>query len=220
MSLDSTLNPSGYATERAGLANCAAQPLWEAAKARQKELDKRSGNLGSRKRPQYFLSGLLVCGSCGGGFSKINSERYGYSSARNKGESVCTNKKTIKRDLLEGKVLNALQSHLMRDELVQVFCEEYARRMNALRAAQNAALASRKTEAAKLAKEKENIIQAIKDGVPASIVKDELERVAKRQDELAALMESQDVEPRPLIHPTMLRRDFRSNECAYQWWGG
>ena len=101
----------------------------------------------------------------------------------------------------------------MRDELVQVFCEEYARHMNALRAAQNAALASRKTEAAKLAKEKENIIQAIKDGVPASMVKDELERVAKRQDELATLMESQDVEPRPLIHPTMSRR-YRSEISA------
>ncbi len=182
------------------------QPLWEAAKARQKELDKRSGNLGSRKRPQYLLSGLLVCGSCGGGFSKINSERYGCSAARNKGESVCTNKKTIKRDVLEGKVLNALQSHLMRGELVQVFCEEYARHMNALRAAQNAALSSRKAEAAKLAKEKENIVQAIKDGIPASMVKDELEQVAKRQDELAALMESHQEEPRPLIHPTMSRR--------------
>ena len=182
------------------------QPLWEAAKARQKELDKRSGSLGGRKRPQYLLSGLLVCGSCGGGYSKINSERYGCSSARNKGESVCTNKKTIKRTLLEGKVLNALQSHLMRDELVQVFCEEYARHMNALRAAQNTALASRKAEAAKLTKEKENIIQAIKDGVPASMVKDELERLAMRQDELAALMESHQEEPRPLIHPTMSRR--------------
>ena len=54
--------------------------------------------------------------------------------------------------------------------------------------------------------QKENIIQAIKDGVPASIIKDDLERVAKRQDELAALMESSDSEPRPLIHPTMSRR--------------
>ncbi|NKC13573.1 MAG: hypothetical protein GKR94_15685 [Gammaproteobacteria bacterium] len=57
------------------------QNLWEAAKARQDDLDKRTGHLGSRKRPQYLLSGLLVCGSCGSGFSKINSERYGCSSA-------------------------------------------------------------------------------------------------------------------------------------------
>ncbi len=46
----------------------------------------------------------------------------------------------------------------MQDDLVQVFCDEYARHMNAPRTAQNAALASRKAEAAKLAKEWENII--------------------------------------------------------------
>ncbi len=60
------------------------------------------------KRPQYLLSGLLVCGACGGGFSKINSARYGCSAARNKGESVCNSKKTIKRSMLESTVLNAL----------------------------------------------------------------------------------------------------------------
>ena len=185
------------------------QSLWEAAKTRQKALDKRTGHLGSRKRPQYLLSGLLVCGSCGGGYSKINSERYGCSSARNKGESVCTNKKTIKRSVLEGKVLNALQSHLMRDDLVQVFCDEYARHMNALRAAQNAALASRQAEATKLTKERENIVQAIKDGVPASMIKDDLARVSARLDELSALTENEHDEPRPLIHPTMSRR-YRS----------
>ena len=185
------------------------QNLWEAAKERQKALDKRTGHLGSRKRPQYLLSGLLVCGSCGGGYSKINSERYGCSSARNKGESVCANKKTIKRSVLEGKVLSALQSHLMRDELVQVFCDEYARHMNALRAAQNAALASRHAEAAKLTKERENIVQAIKDGVPASMIKDDLVRVSARLEELAALTENESDEPRPLIHPTMSRR-YRS----------
>ena len=58
----------------------------------------------------------------------------------------------------------------------------------------------------RLDKEKENIVQAIKDGVPASMVKDELERVVKRQKELVAQMESGDDEPRPLIHPTMSRR--------------
>ena len=143
------------------------------------------------------------------GYSKINSERYGCSSARNKGESVCTNKKTIKRSVLEGKVLNALQSHLMRDDLVQVFCDEYARHMNALRAAQNAALASRQAEATKLTKERENIVQAIKDGVPASMIKDDLARVSARLDELSALTENAHDEPRPLIHPTMSRR-YRS----------
>ena len=182
------------------------QELWDAAKARQKELDKQNGHLGTRKRPQYLLSGLLTCGQCGGGYSKINVKRYGCSAARNKGASVCTNKKTIKRSLLETTVLNALQSHLMRDELLEVFCAEYARHMNSLRSAQNTAIARRKADMAKLEREKENIIQAIKDGVAASLVKDELEQVSMKIDDLADLMKNRNDEPHALIHPTMARR--------------
>lgn len=94
------------------------QELWDCAKARQKSLDRTSKNLVTKKRPQYLLSGLLQCGECGGGFSKINSERYGCSTARNKG--TCTNRQTIKRERVENAVISALQTHLMRDELIDV----------------------------------------------------------------------------------------------------
>ncbi len=182
------------------------QELWDAAKARQKALSKKRGHLGERKRPQYLLSGLLTCGACGGGFSKINSERYGCSAARNKGESACNNKTTIKREVLEGTVLKALQTHLMRDDLVEAFCKEYTRHINALRSAQNAELKRLRSEQAKLVKDKENIIQAIKDGVPAAMVKDELQRVSERQDELKELIAAAGQEPRPFVHPAMASR--------------
>ena len=182
------------------------QDLWEAAKARQKELDARQPGFWERKRPQYLLSGLLKCGECGGGFSKINASRYGCSSARNKGEAVCTNKRTITRDALEHAVLGALQTHLMQDELVQVFCEEYTRHMNALKRQMDAARISQEKELSRLKGERENIIRAIKDGVPADLVKDELEGVARRQEEIAANLKDLPKEPRPLLHPSMARR--------------
>lgn len=180
--------------------------LWQAAKVRQAQLDKHKGNLVACKRPQYLLSGLLVCGACGGGYSKINSERYGCSTARNKGTSVCANKKTIQRSILEGKVLHALENHLMQNELIDVFCAQYAKHMNALRAAQNAQATKQRAEQQKLIKEKENIIQAIKDGIPAAVVKDELSRIAARQEELDLLIEAHEDEPRSLIHPAMAGR--------------
>ncbi|MGH1379127.1 MAG: recombinase family protein [Alphaproteobacteria bacterium] len=183
-----------------------SQELWDAAKARQKELDERTGYLGAKKRPKYLLSGLLKCGSCGAGFAKVNSERYGCSAARNKGESVCTNKTTILRSKLENMVLGALQTHLMRDDLVDVFCKEYTRHINTLRSAQNAELKSLKSEQAKLAKDKENVIQAIKDGVPAAMIKDELERIVSRQDEVAELIKCAGAEPKSFIHPAMASR--------------
>lgn len=58
--------------------------LWEAAKARQKTVDRTHTGMHKNNRPRYLLSGLLKCGECGGGYSKINAERYGCSSARNK----------------------------------------------------------------------------------------------------------------------------------------
>ncbi len=183
------------------------QELWDCAKARQKILDHKTGSLGRKKRPQYLLSGLLECGCCGGGFSKINDTRYGCSTARNKGESVCNNKKTIKRETLENAVLSALQTHLMRDDLLQVFCEEYTRHMNALQHAQDATLRRYKQEQDKLIKERNSVIQAIKDGIPASMIKDDLFRITERQEELATLINTHTShQKKPLLHPSMALR--------------
>ena len=182
------------------------QELWDAVKAKQRTLDRKSSSLGSLKRPQYLLSGLLVCGECGGGYSKQNADRYGCSTSRNKGESVCKNKKTIKASLLEELVLKALETNLMQDELLQVFCDEYKSRLNQLRSAQKSTLSKHKSELAKLEKEKANIIQAIKDGVPADLIKDELAQTSARQDELKQQIAAQSKELRPLIHPAMGQR--------------
>ncbi|MBT3022027.1 MAG: recombinase family protein [Candidatus Thiodiazotropha sp. (ex Lucina aurantia)] len=182
------------------------QELWDAVKARQKALDALTGHLGAKKRPKYLLSGLLKCGVCGGGFAKINSERYGCASARNKGESVCNNKITVKRDYLEGKVLDALQTHLMRPALVELFCREYTKHMNEMIAAQHAEVKQHKSNMAKLAKEKQNIIEAIKRGIDPDLVKDELEALKAREADLEAKLEVSGHEPKPFIHPAMASR--------------
>ena len=95
----------------------------------------------------------------------------------------------------------------MRDELVKVFCEEYQKSLNQLRSAQKTALSKQKAELARLDKEKANIIQAIKDGVPAALIKDELEQISEKQAELQKQIETQSHKVRPvLIHPTMALR--------------
>jgi len=183
------------------------QELWDTVKARQKTLDRKTGCLSRKKRPQYLLSGLLECGSCGGGYSKINLERYGCSTARNKGESVCGNKTTIKRETLENAVLGALQTHLMRDDLLQIFCEEYTKHMNTLTHAQDATLRRYKQEQSKISKEREGVIQAIKDGIPAKMIKDDLFRITERQEELETLINNHEKDKqRPLLHPSMALR--------------
>jgi site-specific DNA recombinase len=55
---------------------------------------------------------------------------------------------------------------------------------------------------ARLIKQRENIIQAIKDGVPASEVKDDLARIALRREELETLLAGTQPE-QVLLHPNM-----------------
>jgi len=122
----------------------------------------------------------------------------------NKGDSICANKKTIKRKHIEGLVLNALQTHLMRFDLVEVFCKEYTHHMNALQAQKNQQEKSVRSEQAKLIKERENLVSAIKEGVAIEI-KDDLESVSERLNKLEATLQNKETST-PLLHPSMAGR--------------
>ncbi len=60
----------------------------------------------------------------------ISADLIGCSTARNKG--TCENRRSIQRDRLEGRVLNALRYHLMDPALFKEFCDEFTREMNRL----------------------------------------------------------------------------------------
>jgi hypothetical protein len=138
--------------------------------------------------------------SCGGGFSKVSQNHYGCSTARNKG--TCHNRLTVRQDMLEEVVIGALQSRLMDPPLLAEFCGEYTRHLNKLRTQKNASLVAARGELARLIKQRENIIQAIKDGVPAAEVKDDLACLVERREELEARLSGTKEEP-VLVHPNM-----------------
>ena len=79
----------------------------------------------SRQRPTYLLSGLLRCACCSGGMAMISATRLGCSNARNKGEAVCTNRRTAKRSDVEGKMLRALSTQLMAPEVYAAFVRAF-----------------------------------------------------------------------------------------------
>jgi site-specific DNA recombinase len=113
--------------------------LWQAVKNRQATMTiKRDGGDGdadgfwNRRRPRYLFSGLLQCGVCGGGFSKISASHFGCSTARNKG--TCDNRLSIRRDVVESTVLDALRHHLMDPELYAIFVREFTAEYNRLQA--------------------------------------------------------------------------------------
>ena len=176
------------------------QELWEKVKARQQSLRKERPAFWQKQRPRNLFSYLLKCHACGGGFSKISETHYGCSNARNKG--TCENRRAIKQDTLENAVLGALQNELMDPALCKIFCEEYTRHLNRLRNEKNANLSQARHELAKAERERERLIQAIKDGIPAAELKDDLARNTKLREKLIAERDGTKEEP-VLLHPNM-----------------
>ena len=190
------------------------QALWDRAKARQSASDRHRAGLEDdspddtlarhapwdRRRPRYLFSGLMRCGQCGGGYSKISANLFGCSTARNKG--TCSNRVNIRRDVLEATVLNGLKANLMDPQLFAQFVADVTVALNAARQSDGAELAKLKSELGRIERRLKSIVDAIADGVSARTRKDELLALEARQDELeAAIATARD--PQPLLHPGM-----------------
>src|SRR5205807_2024678 len=104
--------------------------LWDRVKERQREVrlemrrDEDGNALNRAHRRQFLLSGLLVCGCCGGGYTITGKDRYSCATRRSKG--TCANGLVISRQEIEARIFAGLKSRLMAPELVEVFVAEYA----------------------------------------------------------------------------------------------
>jgi DNA invertase Pin-like site-specific DNA recombinase len=178
------------------------QDLWNKVKERQVALDKKH-SFQAKQRPKNLFSFLLKCGCCGNGLSIVSSKRYGCSTARNKG--TCINRLTIKQEELENTVLKGLQENLMQAEVVEAFCEEYTRYINELRRAKTSQIDKYKKELVKLEKDKANIIEAIKAGIPAGELKESLDMIVQKREKIEHFL-SQKEDAKVLLHPAMSKQ--------------
>ncbi|MFN3686448.1 zinc ribbon domain-containing protein [Salinarimonas sp.] len=156
-----------------------------------------------RRRPRHLLSALMACGVCGGGFSKMARTRFGCSTARNDGEAVCDNRRTITCDAVETAVLHGLQERLMDPALVALFCEEYTKESNRLRREASAALDTKQDRLARIRRELARFVTAIRDGAPAGPLVRPMAQLEKDEHELVAAIEAMK-KPSPIrLHPGM-----------------
>jgi site-specific DNA recombinase len=188
--------------------------LWDAVKTRQAGPE----NIGARKqatasgdpripfwskqRPRYIFSGLMRCGVCGGGFSKISAAHFGCSTARNKGETVCANRLTIRRDVLEVTEMEGLRSRLMDPELFKVFAEEFAAEWNRLQAEAGATLSRARNEKERVCRQIDRLVDALAEGEPAARLTERLKELERRRLELERELETT-AAPAPRLHPNI-----------------
>ena len=141
--------------------------LWDAVRKRQVELDGKKeavddgSGFWSKQRPKYLFSGLVRCGACDGGASMISATHLGCSAARNKGEAACTNRRTIKRTMVEAEVLGALRTRLMAPDIYRSFVAGFTQEWNKEQGARDAEQTGKRDELKRVNRKIGNLVDAI-----------------------------------------------------------
>jgi hypothetical protein len=158
-------------------------------------------------RRHFLLSGLLVCGSCGGGYTIVGRDRYGCAARRSKG--TCTNALLIGRRELEDRVLSGLKERLMAPDLVAGFIDAFNTEMRNLATSAEAESLALKRTLAEIDRKINALVRAIEDGGYTPALKARL--TALEQEKAQAQMRLHTAKPAPVLRlHTKLPELYRS----------
>ena len=118
--------------------------LWNAVYARQElvkrvyeSAGKRAGLLRSKAmNVPYLFSGLLRCKVCGANLQIVSgrgrnheSQTYGCPMNFHRGDSVCSNRTRVRRDVLERELLEGLQSKVLREDVISYVLDQFEKQL-------------------------------------------------------------------------------------------
>jgi site-specific DNA recombinase len=184
------------------------QELWEAVKARQGEMVRKTRPEAKHKdfwelqRPRYLLSGLMTCGSCGSSYVKSGLHRFGCAGARERG--TCTNHLTIRGEDVESSILNGLKERLMEPALFEEFVREFTAELNRQRAALAGDKKAIERELERTSRQIDKLVEAIIAGADALAVNTKLKLLEAEKTSLEAKLAAAP-DAVPLLHPALAR---------------
>jgi len=160
--------------------------LWEKVKTRRlavgyavaalrEALHSRARSTG--RNPKYLFSGLLACGQCGSNMIIVNASDYGCTRCHNGGATAntCTNSLTVKRSVVESRLLTAIQEKLFTEEGVDIFTQEFERYLIEQRKAKTPDKDQMQARLTEVEREITNLMVAIKAGMFSPTLKQALE---------------------------------------------
>lgn len=173
--------------------------LWAAVKVRQSatRAKMQTGLVGARA-PKHLFSGLLYCGACGSRF--ILSYRDTLTCFNATSRATCTNRRKIKRQDVEGRVLHAVQTLFFARGAFEEFCRGYVEEMEAQRKHQVERAALAKREFATVKRRQSEILKALSEGYRSEAWKGELLELDARAASLEAALNQPHA---PALHPKM-----------------
>ncbi|MEI4474134.1 recombinase zinc beta ribbon domain-containing protein [Frigidibacter sp. MR17.24] len=181
-----------------------SEALWQQVKDRQdgRKIKHTMVEAWERRKPRFLPTGLMKCGNCGGGFSTVGTDRFGCSSARNKGKSYCDNTVTVTRQDMDGRIPNALSNQLIDPDLTRAFVEEYIAERNRLASTCVDDGAGKQRELNKIKRDQDKLVTALLNGMTAGPLNARLEQLEARKTLLEA--ELAEIAKRKKNTPTLL----------------
>jgi site-specific DNA recombinase len=162
--------------------------------------DEQGNALNRTHRRRFLLSGLLICGCCGGGYTIVGIDRYGCATRRSKG--TCSNTFTIRRHEIEERVFAGLRERMMAPELVAAFVDEFNAELRRLAGETAAERDAAQRMLAQADRKIAGIVKAIEDGAYSSVLKDRLALFERQKAEAAArLAAAAKTQPVLRLHP-------------------
>jgi site-specific DNA recombinase len=186
--------------------------LWQRVKLRQAELAKqfeattkgvraaRAQRLNGLRRPAFLLSGLLICGCCGGRYGIVVNDHYGCLGHFRKG--ICDNGRTVRRDDIERRVLAGLTDKLVSPEAVAAAVRAYAEETNRQNHERRAQAEADRRSLEKIERGINGIMAAIEDGMYQPAMKARMGELESQKAEIKARLAAAPADI-PDVHPNI-----------------
>ena len=181
--------------------------LWQRVKRRQDEIEGtatvqkiRASAFWTRRRAAHLLTGLVYCGSCGGGYAAVGRDYLACSAARKLG--TCDHRKAIRRPDLEQLILDALKDRLMQPEAVRTFTAELHAEINRSHRDGEVERARLQREHERVKVRLEGLYDAIAEGLRTEGLLERIKGMEAEKDRLAAALDRP--APSPIrLHPNL-----------------
>jgi DNA invertase Pin-like site-specific DNA recombinase len=186
--------------------------LWLAVRARQLDIAKlfetttlgvreaRAKKLHAARRPVSLLSGLLTCGCCQGRFGLVLRDRYGCLNHYRRG--ACDNNRTIRREIIERRVLSGLTERMASPDAVAEAVRTYHEENNRLNHERRAQAEADRRALEKIDRGVAGILAAIEDGMYQPVMKARMEELERQRTGIMARIAEAPADL-PDVHPNL-----------------
>ena len=160
----------------------------------------RATRFWERRRARHLLSEKAFCGVCGSPLASIGADHLACGKARRMG--TCDNRRSVRRGIFEGLIVDALKNQLMAPDLVAQFIEEFHREVNRQRQGAEVERAAAQSELATVSRKLDGLVDAIADGLRAAGLQQRLDDLESRK----AVLQARIAGPAPppvRLHPNL-----------------